>query len=227
MSLSRGRVIVEGLVIVLSILVAFAVDAAWDARKARQTDAQVLDAIRTQFQSHRATLDIHFAEQARLEASSDSLVGALSSSEGRVVDVPTKHLRNTLLWPALRLTPSPPDYATVSDLRLRAFLAAWDAEVRTTLSRYDTAQRLVLEHVRPALGEQLDLSVLDMEIRGSVVLGQVPEARTVGVRPDLNLINALSARGTLVSASRLGLTRLGMWADSIEARVGQTLEDSD
>ena len=51
------RVLVEGLVVVGSILLAFAIDAWWDDRRDRRAEAEILAGLESEFQGHLAELE--------------------------------------------------------------------------------------------------------------------------------------------------------------------------
>ncbi len=56
---SWTRLLLEGSAIVLSILLAFAIDAAWDDRQERRFEQETLQALKEQYQGHRVLLASH------------------------------------------------------------------------------------------------------------------------------------------------------------------------
>lgn len=79
-----GRLVAEGAAIVVSILLAFAIDASWDARQARVRERDVLEALERDFLQNRTqvgeAIAVHEAAQARvarLQAMSEDEILAL------------------------------------------------------------------------------------------------------------------------------------------------------
>ena len=83
-----GRVVVEGLVIVVSILLAFTIDAWWDSKQERDERASVLSALRADFSNTIVHLDQVHAMSGAALAASDTLLDLLETS--RNVDGPSR-----------------------------------------------------------------------------------------------------------------------------------------
>jgi uncharacterized membrane protein YqjE len=72
-SLPLKRILVEGLVIVASILLAFGIDAAWDVRQERRTEDQLLRTLLAEIDVNREELD-HRRTQGAEARSASSLI---------------------------------------------------------------------------------------------------------------------------------------------------------
>ena len=76
-----ARVVVEGAVVILSILLAFSIDAAWDSRQARAREVEYLTALRVEMVLASEELAEDHARRDEWLASSDSI---LSRFSGRI-----------------------------------------------------------------------------------------------------------------------------------------------
>lgn len=87
--LPLGRLTIEALLIVVSILFAFAIDAWWDERNERIEEAEILDLLESEYQANLdhtdRTIKGHLAYQAQVEA-------LLNSSEEAIRNAPQETL---------------------------------------------------------------------------------------------------------------------------------------
>jgi len=216
----------EGVVIVASILLAFSVDAWWDRQRDRDDQAEVLRAVEGEFRAYRQVLDDAGREATELADSSAVLIDALQvAPQAQLVTVPESTVRLSLEWPTLRIPVSSVDLAGIVDPELGSLIRQWQAEVRTTVDRYNAARELVFLQVRPQLAPDVDLARLDRRIADFYLRGIEPPADgTVRVRHTPQLINALSGRASLLEAAAVGVTRLEGWIDRIEMRLAEELD---
>ena len=77
------RLALEGLVIVLSILAAFALDAGWDEIQEEREEARALEALHTEFVQARESIEFYRSNQQRILHSVSSIVDSLDSAERR------------------------------------------------------------------------------------------------------------------------------------------------
>lgn len=74
----RGRILLEGVVIVLSILLAFAIDAGWDERQERRAEQEILQALSAEFETYKEG----FNDRAEFyDHMSESIVWLLDEAE--------------------------------------------------------------------------------------------------------------------------------------------------
>lgn len=85
MSISWRRVLVEGSVIVASILLAFGIDAWWDARQERKEELALLTALEADFTATVRSID-QVVERHRLFAERAAALKTMSESEIRALD---------------------------------------------------------------------------------------------------------------------------------------------
>jgi hypothetical protein len=134
----RGAI--EAVAIVGSILLAFAIDAAWEARGERAVAADILTALEAEFSAEHSELVRHRDRWVEVRAATEQLIEATS-----VDVVPPPAVMDTLLFRFLTPTTWDPQMGTLSatmasgqigllgSVRLRTQLAAWEgivAEVR-------------------------------------------------------------------------------------------------
>lgn len=92
------RLLLEGVVIVASILLAFAIDAAWDERQERAQERRLLEALEQEFAAHPPILANARAVHQRFANAAFALFDTLAAAaEGEVVVV-----SDSLLYPILR-----------------------------------------------------------------------------------------------------------------------------
>jgi len=79
-ALPRRRILAEGVVIVVSILLAFAIDAWWDETRERGREKTVLAGLRSEFEANRTRLMANLAEHEGTRAAAVSLKSARMNS---------------------------------------------------------------------------------------------------------------------------------------------------
>ncbi len=87
--MDRRKLLVEGTVIVVSILLAFAIDALWDERKERLLEDEVLAALTTEFQTNLREIDTVIAFHTRTRETVEELFG--STEEALRAQDPQRH----------------------------------------------------------------------------------------------------------------------------------------
>jgi hypothetical protein len=124
-----GRVTVEGVVIVLSILLAFAIEAGWDARQASAGQKAFAEALAVE--ARRATDDIEFAIRVHTRAMcrtqkwiSISQSTPLDSIAG-MVSALTRHRTPQLSLSSVEALLSTGAVASIQDQGLREWVSAW------------------------------------------------------------------------------------------------------
>jgi hypothetical protein len=173
------RVLVEGAAIIASILLAFGIDAAWDARQDRERELRQLIALHRDFQENFRQLDslIHRQNvpvQAHTEAlrvmhglvptpSADSASTLLSRSLGYYRLIPVTGAYESLI--------SSGDIGLIRSSELRSALASWAGRVRDGYEDEDLSARVRVELLRamsqhvsvPTLFEPEQLEFLGVE----------------------------------------------------------------
>ncbi len=154
------RILIEGVVIVASILLALAGDAWWDSVQERAVERNVLSAISAEFEinleildktrrSHRLALS---ATQTAISASqSDSFNANVpeASIPSRVVSTPHYNPATGALAAAI----GSGQIGLIRNVELRSRLAGWDAIISDLVIDEQTRRDFVNHELRPALAE--------------------------------------------------------------------------
>jgi len=165
----NGRFFVEGVVIVLSILLAFAIDAGWAERLERREEAEIILGLQEEFEEYREALVVGIAQHERMMAGMFVILESIGAGEwssreltidealGAAVEPPTADLGNGVrdaLVQAGRLE-------LVSDPVLRRQLAVWPRYFEELLDDQLIGRGIVLEEVLPYLASRgLPLSAI-------------------------------------------------------------------
>jgi len=183
-----GRLLVEALVIVSSILLAFGIDAWWDDRKDRVAEAEILAGLHREFAGYRDHLRRGVGRHGEmLEAMAALLAaierGAWTSADwgpdeaiGSLLTPPTSDLGNGVrdaLIQGGRLE-------LLSDATLRERLAQWPAFHEELVDDQVFSRQVVLTHIVPYLTRQ-ELQLSAILIAGTMAVDSVSEAWPVQI----------------------------------------------
>jgi hypothetical protein len=177
----RGsRLLIEGFVIVLSILLAFGIDASWDARAERIEEAEILGGLRREYRGYREALKSRIEQHAKMQSAFTTILMAAEEREwtsaewdfdealGELVAPPTSDVGNGVrdaLVQAGRLE-------LVSDVVLREYLARWPGVFGEVLDDELFSREIVLAQVLPYLTRAgLDLSSILVGALGTGAAG--------------------------------------------------------
>ncbi|MEQ9401615.1 MAG: hypothetical protein RJQ04_20790 [Longimicrobiales bacterium] len=184
-----SRFVLEAVVIVSSILLAFGIDAGWDARQDRVEEAEIVAGLHREFTGYRDGLIRGVAMHGRmLEAMAVILTsidrGEWASTEwgadeaiGRLLSPPTSDLGNGVrdaLVQAGRLE-------LLTDVVLRERLAQWPAHYEELVDDQTFSRDLVLHQMVPYLTKQ-GLNLSATLIAGTMSVGPDADPWPVGVR---------------------------------------------
>jgi len=194
----RGAV-AEALVIVVSILLAFALDAGWDARGDRVEAVSLRSALAVDFDAIRVEMDRARSRNELVIAAADSILAHLGATSGQA-DVPVAWLAPLLLTPT-----TDPRSGTLSTLiasgrlsivgspRLRGMLSEWPALLSDVREEELAAKTFVHEQLTPYLGRSTDLSRLYAWRLNGLSLASGSERLTV-VDVHFELVNLIRTR---------------------------------
>jgi hypothetical protein len=161
-SLPVTRMAVEAVLIVVSILLAFGIDAWWDDRKLAIEEAELIVALEKEFLRNRQTL----LEQENIHAQILEMVGQLVlasrqggwSDDSRTIDDALYALTypgtTDLEGGVLDALVSASRFDIISDLELRTKLAGWGAIFAEVQDDEQNNRRLVFDRVIPYLFRQ-------------------------------------------------------------------------
>jgi len=234
----------ESLVIVVSILIAFAIDAWWDRHQDQQREYEILMGLRTDFQSSRPGL-VSRQELARrmAEGTADFLELARDFQSPQMVDVPDSLVLAVLGGPTYEPVTNTLDSAIASgeiellrDAKLRSELANWRRILADTGEDEREVRRITNEQLVPLLSRSLDLrpyfdallswSGGDPFAAGRLISGnsQTESKGQTSLMLDTELIAALSLRRFYVEFAAADLEELLGSLDRSVERLDAELE---
>jgi len=159
------RLIVESLAVVLSILLAFSIDAWWDGHKERLRERDLLLGLLEDFEASRAGLEARLALARRMAHGTHQLLelvdnGAASSA----MEVPDSLILAVLGGPTYEPDTNTLDAAVasgeidlISDQELRAELATWRRTLADTGEDEREVRRITNEQLVPILARSMSL----------------------------------------------------------------------
>ena len=162
MTKSRSTLVVEGIVIVASILLAFGIDAWWDDRRAVLDEREHIAQLTFDFQANATRLaNIRSIHEAALDASYEILaragIGGVSQSSATTAELVILSLRSWTYDPVLGGTNSLIQSGNLGLLRndsLRLAVAGWPDIARDLSDDERLEQRALFDRVGPYLIEK-------------------------------------------------------------------------
>ncbi|MGD2123241.1 MAG: hypothetical protein PVJ76_15925 [Gemmatimonadota bacterium] len=169
--LSRKRaadLFVEGVVIVISILLAFALEAWWAERGERLEEAGILENLQVEFTAAGAQLDrylfYHEVTLTSVDSILDSAREALDEGRSRI-DIPTIFLARAFIPPTYDPQTGTLDglthsghFGVLRSEELRKALSAWPGLLAEAAEEDDRSAALVYSRMDPLLSTMLDIS---------------------------------------------------------------------
>ena len=228
------RLLLESVAVVLSILLAFAIDAWWDGHKRDRQERALIDALLQDFESSRESLEGRLDLARRMAEGNAQMLELLELGEpGDTVLVPDSALLAVLGGPTYEPSTNSLDAAVASghlglltSEALRIALAEWRRALADTSEDELEVRRITNEQVIPQLARSVNLAgpmdrVLEWS-RGEAAdsadtdpASATPED-TVSVQVSTELMGALAVRGFYVRFSAADLADL---LQSLEAIV--------
>lgn len=197
------RIVAESVVIVASILLAFAIDAWWQNRGERSQERELLLDLKRDFEASQAHLDDWLAGNRRVQQGTTRFLDALQAQAlGDSFEVPLEWLVAAIGTP----TYSPTDATLVAaaasgrldllrDEDLRQALAEWRQQFEDTAEDELLVRELVTHHLVELLGQQARLAI---PFEPELHTGWFAGVRDLGGEP------AQSLRASLELEARLG-----------------------
>jgi hypothetical protein len=222
------RLLAEGLLIVVSILLAFGVDAWWEARTERQREAALLSDLLSEFQASRADLVARLEgarRMARGNAALRDLVGAQSS--GRLAIVHDSLILAVIGGPTYEPTTNTLDAAVaggrieiIRSDAIQTELANWRRVIVDTREDELLVRQITNEQVVPLLSRQLDLGAFYDRLLpwfSGETAGRVTGATELEGSSELS--SALALRGFYAEFSARDLAEM---LESLDRLIGLT-----
>ena len=222
-----GRLFAEGFAIVISILLAFAIDAAWDERQERERETEILGSLLSEFEGNRDRLPGRAALHQRTVRATTALLAAVRSVQpGQIVVV-----QDTLLLPTILHNTFDPSMGTleallqsgdlhlISDLGLRKSFAEWPARVLDATENETMLRSITAPRYRDLLMEDVDIAGVIELLDSNDISGPIRSTGTVEIHASTQMASLLGElRAWAGEASREQL-RLASLADSVASMI--------
>ncbi len=154
------RILIEGVVIVGSILLAFGIDAAWEGRQEREEERVLLASLLDEFEINRENL----RETAQAHRNAVTGMRALLDASASGPSMPTDSLGRMFGWSVVTAHYNPANGAItamvsggrislVTNTDLRDRIAGWDAVTSDLILDEQTRRDFVVHRLRPALAD--------------------------------------------------------------------------
>lgn len=215
----------EGLVVLLSILIAFALDAAWENRELRRELDQDLASVAAEVQANIEGAEGHIALAGRIVSTSNELLAALKASpEASTVAV----VDTVVWWQAMTPTYEPSlgaidaviasgRMSAIEDRDLSRRLASLRSQIDDAVEEEFEAQRFFEMVQAPEVFEVLDLSTLSYLTEqfggGGLTTG-------LGSRQEVSYPNSTSIRSAIEYRRYLYLDAIGSLQRVVEELEG-------
>ncbi len=159
------RIAIESMAVVLSILLAFAIDAYWDRYQDRLRERQLLGDLLTDFQESRPGLVARVELAQRMARNNRLFVDRISAHHGQhPLAIPDSLVLGALGGPtyepntnALDAAMNSGEIELISNKEIRAQLAHWSRLLLDTREDEIEVRRLTNEQLVPTLGKAVDL----------------------------------------------------------------------
>ncbi len=229
-SIPWRRILVEALAIVLSILLAFAIDAGWDSMKERERESIVLQGVLADFQRTRPDLVERLATARRLRHNSVLLRDLLAEAAGQGrIAVPDTVILSVIGAPTFQPATNTLDAALASgeidlirDDEIRRELAQWRTTLSDTFESEQEVRRIGTDRLEPMLSRDVALGPY-YDIAVSWDAGVVEAFGQARITPTLELSGAVASRAFYQDFAAQGLADLL----TILERVEFLIEDQE
>ncbi len=222
----------EMVVVVLSILIAFSLDAWRDSTIERRQEQELLSSLLTEFRSNEEQLALRINNHQRLAANAGALADALAGSGATEATVPDSLLLSLFVSPTFDPTLGTLEEAQnsgrtglIQNRELRALLGAWPGLLRDAREEERLAQEMVQNDLYTVFAGTVYVADL-MQEGGAWLAGRPSETlhgseRSVPVTPALaNFSRQRWLRNNLAALELSGLlTHLGAIVLLLEAEV--------
>jgi hypothetical protein len=230
------RVLAEGVAIVVSILLAFALNAWWEADRARDDEAAILQGLWVDFETTLGSLAQALAAQQTRVAVADTILQLTGPSPTRVTEDRAEDLLARLVNGAVPFRPvqgtlealfASQGLGSISSPALRSALAAWPQHMARVEQVRQVQVGFMNTRLLPYLGTFLPVRTLDARSSGArlSLRSRFPMSATV-VFMNLEFENMVNDYYFYHGSMIRDMAAAKMAADSILDLVGRELERS-
>ena len=222
----------EGTTIVVSILLAFGIDASWERLQARRDALDLLARVVAEVGQARTEMARGEAFQERLRVATELLLDAVMESEpGSTVTVPDSLLIGVLGWQVVEVSTNNVEgfvasesFEFLGDVELREAIGRWIPSLEDQRDDQLNLRRLKDEQIHPVLRQSSDISGAQLTLNAVMLDAANPAGGAVTDLLVTDELVALLARASLQEAivrrQREAIDRL---ADEIQTRAGPVL----
>ena len=231
----RPRLVFEGLVIVVSILIAFGLDTWWDDVKERREEHQTLLALQQEFISARDNVIFYQSLNQRVLNSTALIVEALDQAleSGELMTIiPDSALAITLIPPTTSVNLgtlsgliSSGRLGIIQNLDLRGQLGSWGVTLEELGEEEIASRRLVNEELFQALSAKINIHGIWDQVNALIGMspGQVDPPSSINLPVDKELMGLYELRWNILRHTRIEFGHLLVSIDAIIQELEKTL----
>ena len=226
------RIFAEGIAIVVSILLAFGIQAWWEAYQDWGDEQATLVRVHDELVAERERVLLFEGLHGETASTSLSFVGLIDELGGvpgtiRVPDRQLARLIHTPSWetetPSLDGLLQSGGIEMIGDADVRAAIARWDSRVQDTRSSEDAAGQFVSTQLLPALISRADIGNLLLDAIRRVQVAELSADGVTTLRVDSELKALIARRYTLSALARVGLEQSRSSLDNAVTAIGTAL----
>jgi hypothetical protein len=227
------RILVEGAVIVVSILLAFSIDAWWNIRIEQQREREQLVSMRAEFQAGLSGLDEVLNSVQGHAENVDSFIALLKAAGDEPALIPGSLLGSAITWRTSDVSSSTLDALLASgelnllrNVKLRASLASLPAFLLDFTEDEIIAQTFVETEMSVFLAREGLAEIAYANREGVVGLGGIPTLTApaeISVHSSPELIGMLTARRVHFWYSEVGLPEVRSYLQVIIEQIDKEL----
>ncbi len=228
-----ARILAEGAVIVVSILLAFTIDAWWDNYIEQQREREQLVSMRAEFHGSLSGLDAILASVQSHAENIESLIALLKAADDERVLVPGALLGSAVTWRTSDVSTSTLDALMASgdlnllrNAELRTQLAGLPAFILDVTEDEIIAQNFAESEMSVFLAHEGLAEIAYANREGVTGLNGIRTLTTpseIYVRPSPELIGMLTARRVHLWYSEVGLPNVRSYLESLIEQIDNEL----
>lgn len=223
-----GILFLEMALIVLSILIAFALDAWWDERVQQKEERSQLESLRDELITSRTSLDGIIQSVLEQGENVDKLVGLLKNAESDPVIVPNALLGSVVSWrtsdvsiSTLESLRASGNIGVITNPELRKALVGFPAVVHDVQEDEEIGRDFVEYVLSPALARFGLASAAYTNRLGFNDSGHGGES---SITPNEEIVGLLTARQVHISFSKRGLPRIKDYMSDLITKIDAELQ---
>ncbi len=224
------RIGAEGLTIIASILLAFAIDAWWTNRVERDVEAEELARLYDEFSTNRTRIGDSGWQGGAADPSLSifEMIDEALRQGIEVIDVPDELLAGMIDTPTFEAETPVLDglvqsgrISIIQDRAILAALSIWERLLRNATDQDINARNLVHEQLIPALIEHGDVG----DVIVGKIAGAIPSEGATSIRVDEHLKGLVAQRFERTARVRFALSEAEAAADQVLAAISAAQDD--